>query len=318
MTKKGLLALIMSVFLLLSACASAASPEAMLAADVDNFASGSPGFEEEAVFEEGAESNSGGFSGSQAAVERIVIRNADMTVVVLDPATSSDTIAAMAEDFGGFVVSANVYQASAGESITTTQASITIRVPSERLEEALERIASDAVEVRNESVSGEDVTQQYTDLGSRLTNLEAAEVQLREIMASAFETDDVLRVFDDLTRVREEIELIKGQRQYFEEAARLSRISVQLIPDALAQPLQFGGWQPEGTAKSAVEALVTALQFIADAAIWGLICIIPVGLILGLPGFFVGRAFLRRRRAKKMRRAAEAGLAVETEQSGSE
>ena len=70
------------------------------------------------------------------------------------------------------------------------------------------------------------------------------------------------------------------------------------VVDVLAQPLQIGGWRPEGTAKDAVEALVSTLTFLGDTAIWVLICVAPIALILGVPGFYVGRAILRRRRAK--------------------
>jgi hypothetical protein len=118
-------------------------------------------------------------------------------------------------------------------------------------------------------------------------------------MASAVKTEDVLRVFQDLRQVREEIEVIKGQMKYFEESARLSAISVELIPDALAQPLQIGRWQPQGTAKEALETLIRSLQFLADAGIWLVICILPILVIFGVPGYFAGRAILRYRRERK-------------------
>ena len=55
------------------------------------------------------------------------------------------------------------------------------------------------------------MTSDYTDLQSRLRNLEDAEEQLRTIMDSAFNTEDVLTVYNRLVEVREQIEVIKGQ-----------------------------------------------------------------------------------------------------------
>ena len=49
-------------------------------------------------------------------------------------------------------------------------------------------------------------------------------------MDSANRTEDVLNVFDQLTRVRGEIEVIKGQIQYFEESARLSADQCRINP----------------------------------------------------------------------------------------
>lgn len=233
--------------------------------------------------------------------ERLVIRNANMTVVVRDPAESVDDIARMAQAMGGYVVSSNTFQQTYGdatlsEPLVATHASITIRVPSENLDEALEMIEEGAEEVRNRNVTGQDVTEEFTDLESRLRNLEAAEEQLREILDDAVETEDVLQVFEELRRVREQIEVIRGRMQFLEESARLSAISVELIPDVAAQPLQLGSWTPTGTAKEAVEALIRTLRFLVDMGIWAVICVLPIGLLLGLPGYFVGRSVMRRRR----------------------
>ena len=236
--------------------------------------------------------------------ERLVIRNANLSVVVEDPTASVEEISAMANSMGGFVVNSNVFQTSFGDSrlgepIQAKQANITIRVPSDRLDEALDTIKNNAIEVRSQNVSGQDVTEEYTDLQSRLRNLESAEEQLREIMESSTETEDTLSVLQELRQVRGEIEVIQGRIQYLEQSARLSSISVDLIPDVAAQPLQIGRWTPQGTVREAVESLIGTLQFLADAAIWGVICVVPVALILGLPLWFAGRAIWRRRQRRK-------------------
>lgn len=242
-----------------------------------------------------------------SAQDRLVIRNANVSIVVKDPAQSVDSIARMAEGMGGYVVSSNVFETTfgdgrLGEPITAKQANITIRVPSDQLEAALDQINAAAIEVRNQNISGQDVTEEFTDLQSRLDNLEAAEKELREIMDSASRRDkieDVLAVLNQLRQVREEIEVIQGRMQYLQQSARLSSISVDLIPDVATQPLQIGRWTPQGTAREAIAALVGALQWIADAAIWGLICVLPVAVLLGVPAWIALRAIARRRRDKK-------------------
>ena len=112
-------------------------------------------------------------------VERLVIRNAHLTLVVTDPAQSTEDISQMAQEMGGFVVSSSVYQTTYADDVLAIQASITIRVPAERLDEALNLIKAGSIEVRSENVSGQDVTQEYIDLQSQLRNLELAEDELR-------------------------------------------------------------------------------------------------------------------------------------------
>jgi hypothetical protein len=235
-----------------------------------------------------------------SAVERLVIRDANLTIVVSDPTQTVEQISEMASSMGGFVVHSEVSESTYGQGDTVAkQGSITVRVPAERLDEALDRIKGGALEVRSENVSGQDVTEEYTDLQSRLRNLEQTEDQLREIMASASKTQDVLAVLDQLRRITEEIEVIKGRIQYLDQSARLSSISVQVLPDVAAQPLQIGRWQPQGTVKNAVEALIGAYQWFVDALIWIIIFVLPVAIvpigILVLLALIV-RGFIRRRR----------------------
>ena len=155
---------------------------------------------------------------SAASVDRLVIKNATLSIAVNDPLKSMDTISRMAETMGGFVVSADMSQQYLSNGIKVPQVSMTIRVPAERLAEALATIKAETDQpIISENNSSQDVTADYTDLNSRLTNLQAAEKQLQEIMASANKTEDVLSVYSQLVSVREQIELIKGQMKYYEE-----------------------------------------------------------------------------------------------------
>jgi hypothetical protein len=243
-------------------------------------------------------------SNTTSAADRLVVRNANLSLVVEDPADAIDKFSRMAEGMNGYVVSSNVYQTSygvdaSGRARMINQANITLRVPSDRLDDALAQIKVASLEVRSETVTGQDVTEEYTDLQSKLRNLESAESQLRQIMENAQKTEDVLRVFDQLKQVRQEIEVTKGRINYLEGSARMSAISLDLIPDVAAEPVQVGPWSPLATAKAAVRALIQALQWLADVAIWAAICVLPVGVILGLPAFVIIRRWLRDRRTAK-------------------
>ncbi|MEW6718414.1 MAG: DUF4349 domain-containing protein [Chloroflexota bacterium] len=240
------------------------------------------------------------------SVERMVIKNASLSIVVTDPAQSMEAIAQMADNMGGFVVSSYLYQTRLESGKEVPQASITIRVPAEKLQVALEQIKSGAGRVLNENISGQDVTQEYTDMESRLRNLEQAEAQLREIMASATKTADVLQVYSELIRVREQIEVIKGQMQYYEQAAALSAISVELIADAAVQPLTIGGWQPVGVAKDAIQTLINTLKFLANVVIWLVLYVLPVVLVLFFPVRGLWRLVQRWRRQRREAKAQAA------------
>jgi hypothetical protein len=248
------------------------------------------------------------YSAGPPPADRIVIQTGSLVLVVAEPGRRVAEIRRMAEDMGGFVVSSYVYKTAYGnQGLTADQASITIRVPAARLQDALELLKEGAVEVRSENVSGEDVTQQYTDLQSRLRNLEAAEAQLLDIMEGAVRTEDVLAVYSQLVAVRGEIELVRGQIQYYSESAAFSSIAIELIPDEAAQPIETGVWNPQGTVNRAIESLLRALQNIADAAIVIGLYVLPVVLIvLGIPLLVLWLIVRAIRRARARRAKPEA------------
>jgi hypothetical protein len=320
--KKKSLILYVFIALIISACSSAMRGEAPGAPAMEMAQDFGGGFDDEMVLSKSyAEAEEANFStdstgDSPEAVQRMVIKNADLSIVVDDPVKKLDTIADIATEMGGFVVNSHVWQNTLHNGAKVPHANITIRIPVERLEEALANIKAGVGEITSENVSGQDVTSDYTDLKSRLRNLEAAEEQLQMIMDEARKTEDVLQVYNNLVNVREQIEVIRGQMEYYEESARLSRISVDITGDEEAQPLQIGGWKPAGVAKDAIETMVNALQWLGDAAIWVVLCVLPIGIIVGIPLFFVGRYLLRIRNRRKEQKAADEDIAEKIKNEG--
>ena len=313
--------LILFAFLILAAslgaCADGADYEATEApveydyADTGNNAGGDWAEEaEEAdmVAEPPAESVSGAPNYDASLPEisnRIILKNADISMIVMDPAAAMDTIIKMAEDYGGWVVSSNLHMVMGKKGTEIPYATITIRVPASRLNKTLEEIEMLAVEVLEKEISGQDVTKEYTDLQSRLKNLEEMIAQLQLIMDEAYKTEDVLRVYDELTRRTEEAEVIRGQIRYYDEAAAFSKISVTLIqfeeeePPEPIEPVTVEGWRPLEVLRDAFQSLVDFLKGFVDFIIWLVVSFIPKLLIIGSPiiiGFLIWR---KRRKPKK-------------------
>lgn len=220
--------------------------------------------------------------------ERMVIRNATLTMTMEDVAGHLDRIRALAAEYGGWVVSSNAQRAS-GANSEITSATITIRVPADRFDEALIVIRAGVGSVDNETITGEDVTQQYVDLTSQLTNLTAAEEQLQVIMDEADETEDVLAVYNELVRIRGEIERIRGQMQYYEQSAAFSAINVTLRRTPTPIVINSPTWQPLSTAENAFQALIKVMQGIIDLLIGLVIFVLPMLLVFGVPLWLIIR-----------------------------
>ena len=176
-----------------------------------------------------------GQSSSSAPVQQMIVRTGSLNMVVDNIPTAMDKITRLAADLGGWVVSSNKYGTG-----KTVSGAISIRVPEPAFSGAMTSLRGMAVEVTSESITGQDVSEEYSDLSARLKNLEAAESQLVEIMKKAEKVEDVLAVQRELTNVRADIEVTKGRMQYLEQTSSTSLISVQLQESSLDIELVAG------------------------------------------------------------------------------
>ncbi len=230
-----------------------------------------------------------------AGQQRLIIRTAEMSIVATDTEDALARIGNMAESSGGWVVNSNVFQSSG----TAKTGYIQIRVPAEGFQSVIDAISGLAVEVTRLSTSGQDVTEEFVDLSARLGNLEATAARLREFLNEAETVEEALDVNIELSRVEGEIESYKGRIQYLEQSSAFSTIAVNVTPDELAQPIQVGGWQPSGVAKDAIEALISMLQALANAAIWFVLFALPVLVVIALPFLLIIWVIRRLRRREQ-------------------
>lgn len=219
-------------------------------------------------------------SSAGPAQPRLVIQNADLSIVVKDPRVKMSEIADLAKRLGGFVVSSNMSQSQMSNNAMVPEGSISIRVPAESLDTALVEIKANTIEVQSENRSGEDVTDRYVDLASQLKAKQAAADKLYEILGTTTKAEDTLLVFNQLTQVQSEIEVLKGQINYYEQASALSAVSVRLVAEESIQPIEIAGWRPAGVARDALQSLINFFQGFVEFLIWLVIYILPVGVVV--------------------------------------
>jgi hypothetical protein len=209
---------------------------------------------------------------------RMIVRNANMSLVVRDAADVLHQVTALVDAKGGYVADARQWKER-----EQVRASATVRVPAAQLMPALAAIRGLAIRVESESVNAQDVSQEYSDLNAQLRNLQATETELRELLKTVRErtqkASEVMEVYAEITKTRGEIDQIQGRIQFFSQATALSTITLDLIPDVLAAPVVEPGWQPVGTIKSASRNLLNSLKVVADALIWIVLYVLPLGLI---------------------------------------
>jgi len=210
---------------------------------------------------------------------RKVVKTANLglrTKEVRQSAARAQQVAAAA---GGSIVSSQVYRSD--DSLT---AQLVLSVPSAEFERVLDDLRSLGDKVTTDSVSGQDVTEEYVDLKSRERNLRATEESLLRLYDRAQNVEEALSIQRELTNVRGEIEMVHGRIKYLDQHTAYSQITLDIQP-VTSPPPPRPAWDPGGVAARAWAASLSILQAIATALIsaivfgWWLVPLLVGGLL---------------------------------------
>ncbi len=230
--------------------------------------------------------------------DRKIVRTASLDLRVEAVVRAFEDIGRIATGAGGFVSSSSLGTQRFGDE-TYQVGSITIRVPNTQYEQVMASIRGLASEVVTEQSDSSDVTEEYTDLESRLRNLQATEREYLSFLDKAQNLEDILIITDRLNTVRADIEQVQGRINLLENLSDLATVTVHLTPVAEQAPVAEepeGAPNPLEAAEEAWERSLETLAVIASGVLTVVVYswwIAPPAL-LGLLGL---RALLRRRPA---------------------
>lgn len=209
--------------------------------------------------------------------ERMVVSNSYLGLVVEDVEEGVARVKSYVQSIGGYMVNSSINRPEEGGTGT-----ITVRIPSDKLDEVLAQLKGQAVKVVSENLDGTDVTDQFVDNEARLAILEQNKARFQEIMTRAQTVTDIVKVQDEIFNLQAQIDSIKGQQKYLEQTAKMSLVVVYLSTDELSLPYAPDqAWRPAVVFKLAVRSLVSAVQGFGSALIWlGVYAIIWLPILL--------------------------------------
>jgi Domain of unknown function (DUF4349) len=210
----------------------------------------------------GVSSAASGEAGSGVAqddVGRKVVKTAQLGISSRDVRGDAVGAQQVATRFGGTILSSRTYR-----SDNALYADLVISVPSGHFEDALDELRGLDEQVTTDTVSGQDVTEEYVDLQSQERNLRAAEQTLRNLYNRADNVQDALSIQRELTTVRGQIEQVQGTIQYLKKSSDMAQISLSIRPVA-SPPKPRPLWDPALVVAKAWTASHTVLQSLASA-----------------------------------------------------
>lgn len=234
------------------------------------------------------------------AVERKIIRNAEITMEVASTTDTQHKVTSIAEANGGFVVTSEAKQReNVDPAQRTLDIKLVVRIPSTQFGVTFDEIKKLASNMPQENVSGQDVTEEFIDLEARIKTQKALELQFLEIMRQANKVADALEVQRQIADVRTDIEKLEGRKRFLENRASLSTITVNIQtpkPTIAVTVPGFGQNLRDAVSDSVGIASELVLFFTRFV-----ILMIPILIFLVLPSGLVARYLVRR--AKRVRLA---------------
>lgn len=210
---------------------------------------------------------------------RNLILTANVAMKTQDPWATADKARAIATGLGGDILAMS--QTGQGEN---RSALITVRVPSDRFDEALRQLKLLDGEVLTSNVDAKDVTDQFTDLQARLVAKQAEEQRYLQLFPQAKTVDETLKIDAALSNVRVQIEQLQGQINLIKNRTEFSTITMAISPILTVPTETAGVWDPSKTFAKAIAALSVFFKLAADLAIWilvfGWIPLIALALLL--------------------------------------
>ncbi|MBA1335107.1 MAG: hypothetical protein HPY66_0729 [Firmicutes bacterium] len=230
----------------------------------------------------------------EAEAGRKIINNAELSLNVENFDESFRAIQQVVEKTGGFIQSSNSYvsRSNVGEDGRDyKEGHVALRIPGSEFYRALDEIEH-LGKTTNKSVFGNDVTKQYMDMEARLKSKEVQEERLLDILSKAAKVEDILRIENELNRVRTEIEMYVSQMRDWDNLVQYSTINVfirEVEPkDKQVSPPKMGNlWD---RVKKGFILTTNGILDIVEALIVGIGFALPVIIIAGA-GYLVWRGF---------------------------
>ncbi len=146
--------------------------------------------------------------------ERIVIYNSYITLEVKNPDSNNIRLAEIAKKYDGYVQ-------TLGNRVSI------IRVKSDKLYEAIDDIAETG-KIKSKTISGDDVTEHYTDIQIRLENAHNARKRYLELLEKAENVEAALKVEKELERLNGEIDSFEGKLKRLKHLSDYSTITINM------------------------------------------------------------------------------------------
>lgn len=193
------------------------------------------------------------------ANQQMLVRTAAISLTVTDIDKAATALRQVASSHGGVIADESLER---GDGRGVAFANVTLRVPADRLDSALDAIAGIGT-VHDRSTSSEDVKAQYVDVEARAASLRRSVERLRTLIDKATSVTDIAAIEGELSRREADLEAMEAQLKSLKESVALSTITVSMSTQPEVFEDSSGGFM--GGLKAGWRAFLTAIGYALTA-----------------------------------------------------
>ena len=300
MKKLTAILLVLCLLLVLTACGGSSTPADVMY-KTESAMEEPAAREEDAMMQANGSLTADGEAGSTALPENrkwIITVNMDAETEDLDALLAA--MDAEIVSLGGFVEDQRIYNGSKYANRRYRNASLTIRIPAEKVDDFTGSMG-EISNVVNTEKNLEDITLNYVSTESRLTALQTEEARLLELLAKAENMSDLLTIEERLTEVRYQLENAASKLRVYDNQVEYATIYLSIEEVQQYTPVaEKTVWERISTGFG--DSLENLGDGIVDFFVWVVVnspYLVLWGVILGIALFLL----LKLRRRKKAREA---------------
>lgn len=229
----------------------------------------------------------GGYTSGELSADQKIIKTSQINLEVQNVTSTLEPLKQIAIAHGGYIGSLSVNTRGGAR----LYAVLTMRIPAREFDAANSEIRALGT-LRSESLSADDVTEEYVDLQAQRSALANQLAQYNRIMEKAENVSDILEVQVQIERVQVQIDRIDGRLKYLD-----SRVDYSTITVTLEEPEPVGG-RDDFSVVSVINESIAGFLAVAAGLVILIISAIPL-LILGVILYLIYLLWKGRKRTEQ-------------------
>lgn len=189
-----------------------------------------------------------------------IIKDGNIAIKANDLTASKKNIDAITKSFDGYYLSEEMDNNDQNSSFN-----LRIRIPAERFEQFISSLEKGNDEITGKGIHARDVTEEFTDIETRLASKRDYLKKYRELLARAQNVKDVLSIEESIRVIQEEIESREGRLKYLNDQVAYSTLDVYLFQP---KPFQYKPVQEDNFLERVKKSLGNGWRSMVGLVLW--------------------------------------------------